>query len=209
MLSLRFCLSLLAALGISIAPEDSEAVSSATARAAVTPAAEARAAMSAFSTALPDVEAYVADTPAPKIAGRFLSEAREEFSLARLYAYTGQWKRCATAARVASSRLDDALLAARRAERQQKVLQIALSDLTETLDRADSALGRTEFDPLASSTLAMAEQRRLEIAQLAADGRMSAARWAAADARDLALLAIEQAADVSGALALARPPALR
>ena len=208
MLSLRFCLSLLAALGVSIAPDGSvkkaAAVTSSSARAAVTPAAEARAAMRAFSKALPDVQAFLQDTPSPEIAKRFLTEAEEEFSLARLYAYTGQWKRCAQAARVAASRLDDALLAAKRAERQQKALELALSDLTETLDRAGSALGRTDFDPLASSTLALAEQRRLEIAQLAADGRMSAARWAAADARDLALLAIEQASDVTSAYALAR-----
>jgi hypothetical protein len=203
-LSLRFCLSLLAALGISISPEVSEAVSSSTARAAVTPAAEARVAMRAFSKALPDVQAYLRDTPAPAIAEQFITEAREEFSLARLYAYTGQWKRCAQAARVAASRLDDALIAARRAERQQKALEMALTDLTETLDRASSALRRTDFDPLASSTLAIAEQRRIEIAQLAADGRMRAAVWAAADARDLALLAIEQATDVTSAYALAR-----
>ncbi len=204
MLSLRICLSLLAALGVSVTPDISEAVSSSTAQAAVTPAAEARAAMRAFSKALPDVQAFLLDTPVKDIARRFVTEAKEEFSLARLYAYTGQWKRCAQAARVASSRLNDALLAAKRAESQQRALEVSLSDLTDTLGRAGAALGRTEFDPLASSTLALAEQRRIEIAQLAADGRLSAARWAAADARDLALLAIEQASDVTGAYALAR-----
>ena len=105
---------------------------------------------------------------------------------------------------MASSHLDDALLAGKRAESQQQSLNMSLSDLTETLGRAADALGRTAFDPLASSTLAMAEQRRLEIAQLAADGRLTAAGWAASDARDLALLAIEQASDVTSAYALAR-----
>ena len=204
MLSLRLCLSLLAALGVSITPDVSKAVSSATSRAKLTPAAEARFAMRAFSQTLPDVQAYVRDTSSRGIAQRFVAEAEEEFSLARLYAYTGQWKRCAQAARVAKSRLDDAVIAGRRAESQQRALEVSLSDLTETLARATSALGRTEFDPLASSTLSLAEQRRLDIAQLAADGRLSAARWAADDARDLALLALEQAADVTSAYAVAR-----
>ena len=125
MLSLRICLSLLAALGVSVTPDISEAVSSSTAQAAVTPAAEARAAMRAFSKALPDVQAFLLDTPVKDIARRFVTEAKEEFSLARLYAYTGQWKRCAQAARVASSRLNDALLAAKRAESQQRALEVS------------------------------------------------------------------------------------
>jgi len=207
LLSLRICLSILAALGVLATSDRSEASPSKGVGVTLTPAGEARTAMRSFSKALPDVQAYLRDTPVGEIAQRFMSEAQEEFSLARLYAYSGQWARCALSARVAKSRLDDAVLAGRVAEAQQRALEVALGDLTDTMARASRALNQSNFDPLAASTLALAEQRRLDIAQLSADGRLNAARWAAADARDLSLLAIEQAADVTSAYALAREAA--
>ena len=207
MLSLRICLSILAALGVLATSDPAESAAPGEASLALTPAGEARTAMRNFSKALPDVEAYLRDAPVGDSAQRVMSEARQEFSLARLYAYSGQWVRCAQSARVAKSRLDDAVLAGRVAESQQRALEVALGDLTDTMGRASRALNQSNFDPLAASTLALAEQRRLDIAQLSADGRLHAARWAAADARDLSLLAIAQASDVTSAYALAREAA--
>ena len=86
-------------------------------------------------------------------------------------------------------------------------LVLVVDDLDSTLSRARHAAALTPYHPAISSALAEAEAARLEVAWIAARKGPLSALWQAGEARELALLVLEQArvAWMAGAVAAAPP----
>jgi hypothetical protein len=68
-----------------------------------------------------------------------------------------------------------------------------LEDVDATLARARKMVVISGFNPNASSTYLHAEHARSEATRIAGEGRLQSARWKAANARELAVIAMEQA----------------
>jgi hypothetical protein len=149
--------------------------------------------LSSYTRRAPQVRSRVALTDSGQ-AKVLLRTAEDEIALARWRAYLGDWTGAARSSVLANEALEKTndVVLGRTAERHS--LAVAVEDLEAMLRRARLAVDTTEFDPLSTSTLVLAEQARLDVDSLAREGSLQGARWRASHGRELALIAIEQAA---------------
>lgn len=155
-------------------------------------AGRARAALEQFVRQVSGVRRSVRAVPF-ELAQQRLTEAESQFALARLQAYSGAWAECVEAAGQAVAHLESAndLASAWRIEKRD--FDLVLEDVDGTLQRARKMVVVGGFDPGASATLLHAEHARAEAHRIVGEGRLQSARWKAESARDLAVIAMEQA----------------
>ena len=155
-------------------------------------AQEARHALDDYVQQLTAVRRTVKSVPA-ELAKQRLTEAESQFALARLQAYAGAWAECAEAAGQALAHLESAGDLANAWRSEKRGFDLVIEDLDGTLQRARKMVVVSGFDPGASATLLHAEHARAEADRIAGEGRIQSARWKAENARDLAVIAMEQA----------------